>query len=418
VSAEELRAQLDDMTAELLDRYEELTLLYDLGASLASRFEVADICEIAVAKATQAIGARRAIVALAAEDGLVLGSVRGITTIIPGGVAEYVAATGQELLLHEGEDPPEGVVRGDAGARSLLSVPLLGPTEAHEVLGSLTLADKQGSEFTAGDAKLATAIAAQLASSLYTSRLVESLRSSEGLRRELAIAAGIQRSLLPKAPPTLPGARIEALCVPAANVGGDYYDFLVDDAGRLSLLVADVAGHSIGSALMMAMGRSILRLEISEGKTPEVVLGAANATMYEDLVAAGLFITVFCARYDRSLGLLEYANAGHNLPMLTTGSGGFQELDADGAAIGILPDVTFEGRSVELAPGDALLLYTDGATEAADQAGVQFGEARLREAFVRGDSPEAVFAAVRSHSAGVRQADDVTLVALRIEGGR
>jgi len=133
-----------------------------------------------------------------------------------------------------------------------------------------------------------------------------------------------------------------------------------------------------------------------------------------------LFLTVFCVRFDPAAGVLEYANAGHNPPLLRRASGEVSELDADGAAVGILRDVEFELGRAELARGDVLLLYTDGVTEAARADGTQFGEDGLREIF--GDLPpqelvDTVFSAARAHAGvGSSQGDDITLVALRADG--
>jgi serine phosphatase RsbU (regulator of sigma subunit) len=410
-----LEAQLEEMTAELLDRYEELNLMYDLGGSLASVFDPERICAIVVEKASDAIGTAQALVALNGERGCELVASRGGAALDPDGVTEHVAATGRELLLHEDDPGPAG--RPRAERRPLLSVPLLPPGDAVP-LGALTLAAKpDGARFTAGDAKLATAVATQLAAALYTSRLVESLRAAEAVRREVEIAAGIQRALLPERPPDLPGAELAALCVPAANVGGDYYDLLVDEEGRLSVVIADVAGHSVGSALMMAMARSVLRRELASDADPAAVLRATNTALFDDLARAGLFITAFCAQFDPASGALEYANAGHNPPLLRRAANGeTRELDADGVALGILRDAEFEHGSAALGPGDVVLLYTDGVTEAAGADG-QFGEERLRAAI--GDMPagelvDAVYAAVRAY-AGDARGDDVTLVALRAE---
>lgn len=239
------------------------------------------------------------------------------------------------------------------------------------------------------------------------------------LESEVQMAAGIQRGLLPGAPPEVAGADLAGWCLPAAKVGGDYYDLLVDERGRLTLIVADVAGHSIGSALLMAMARSVLRREAAQGAGPAAVLAETNRAMFGDLVNAGLFITIFCARFDPSDGSLAYANAGHNPPLLGRGSEAEPvELDADGAAIGFLDEVAFEQRSDALAVGDVLLLYTDGVVEAPGVDGSQFGEQRLAE-LVRelGGGAErlvqAVVAAVGDHTGGGAQHDDVTVVALR-----
>ena len=260
-----------------------------------------------------------------------------------------------------------------------------------------------------------------IAASRVTALHQQILEQQRELNSEVAMAAGIQRGLLPAAPPTVPGAGVSGWCLPAANVGGDYYDLLLDAEGRLTLLIADVAGHSIGSALLMAMARSVLRREASQGAGPAAVLDATNRAMYSDLVNAGLFITIFCARYTPADGVLVYANAGHNPPFVLRGGGSVEQLDADGAAVGFLPDVAFEERECALAPGEALLLYTDGVVEAPDGAGEQFGEERLAEraTAARGESAEqlvaAIVAAVDGYTGGGNQHDDVTLVALRRE---
>lgn len=413
MSEQQIRAQLEEMTAELLDRYEELTLLYDLAGSFASVFDVERICEIALAKAAEAIGATEGVVGLTGAGGVALAATVGGAGLDVGGITEHVAATGRELLLHEQDHGP-GQMKRVLG-QSILSVPLVPPGEEVAV-GALTLAGKRDRhEFNAGDAKLANAVATQLAVAIQTSRLVDVQRAAEAVRREVEIAAGIQRTLLPERPPELVGVELAALYVPASTLGGDYYDFIEDDAGRISLVIADVAGHSIGSALMMAMARSILRRELAEGGRPAAVLEATNTALFGDLVRSGLFITAYCARFDPVSGVLVYANAGHNPPLLRRGdSGEVAELDADGAALGILADVTFEQGETRLEPGDTLLLYTDGVTEAAGGDG-QFGEARLATSFdnrAPRDLVDGIYAAVRTH-AGEARGDDVTLVAMR-----
>lgn len=248
-------------------------------------------------------------------------------------------------------------------------------------------------------------------------RIAEQQRELEG---EVAMAAGIQRNLLPAAPPEVAGVQLAGWCLPAANVGGDYYDLIRDGDGRLVLLVADVAGHSIGSALLMAMARSSLRREV--GASPARVLGATNRAMFSDLVGAGLFITMFCAVFDPATRTLSYANAGHNPPLLyRAGSEEVGELDAEGAAIGFFDELDFEERSERLEPGDALLLYTDGVTEAPAPDEEQFGEERLADV-VRALAPagaealvQAVVSAVGDHTHGAPQRDDLTVVALRVE---
>lgn len=240
------------------------------------------------------------------------------------------------------------------------------------------------------------------------------------LQSEVTMAAGIQMGLLPKEPPAVANTDIAGLCLPAAKVGGDYYDLILDEQGRLVILVADVAGHSIGSALLMAMARSVLRREVAEGRSPAEVLGATNGAMFGDLVSAGLFITMFCARYDPADARLTFANAGHNPPVLARADGATLELDGDGAAIGFLDHVVFEELTEEIGPGDALLLYTDGVVEAMNPDETEpFGEERLAE-LVSAMAPagaqatiDAVVGALNDFTEGSHQRDDITMVALR-----
>ena len=249
-------------------------------------------------------------------------------------------------------------------------------------------------------------------------QIVEQQRELES---DVAMAAGIQRGLLPPAPPAIAGAELAGVCLPAANVGGDYYDLLVDDRGRLVMLIADVAGHSIGSALLMAMARSILRREILRGEPPAAVLTAANEHDVRRPRQRRACSSRSSARvYDPADGRLVFANAGHNPPLLLAADGAPLELDADGAAIGILEEVEFEERSATVEPGGLLLLYTDGVVEALDagRRAVRRGAAdRASSASTPAPAPRAVTDGVVAALAGFRdgghQRDDVTMVALR-----
>jgi len=239
------------------------------------------------------------------------------------------------------------------------------------------------------------------------------------IQNEIDLAASIQMGLLPERPPEVPGLDLAGRCVPAASAGGDYYDFMVGEQGRVTLLIADVAGHSLGSALLTAMTRSVVRREIGEGKAPAAVLRATNRVMFGDLVNAELFVTLFCACWDPAERSLTFANGGHNPPLLRRANGEVVELDGDGAAIGFLEDLEFEEQTLALAGGDSLLLYTDGVIEACDADGAPFGEEHLTElvgssAVSPAELVDAIEAAVREHAGQTPQQDDITLVAGRV----
>jgi len=200
------------------------------------------------------------------------------------------------------------------------------------------------------------------------------------IMRELEIAREIQQSLLPALPPVMPGIEVACRCVPAASVGGDYYDFFPLDGNTIDVIIADVAGHSVGSALLMAEARSVLQARVGAASTPARLLADANDVLYDDLCRAELQISMFCLRLDVTSRVLTYANAGHVRPLLCRFQGRtFEELDAEGMLLGVQQLVAFEERQLQLFAGDLLLLHTDGIAEAENPAGEFFGTERIIE---------------------------------------
>jgi len=252
-------------------------------------------------------------------------------------------------------------------------------------------------------------------------------RRAEEERHELEIAKQIQLSLLPKAPLQGAGVRVAGFCQPATHVGGDYYDYFYS-RDTLNVVIADVSGHSVGAALVMAGVRSTLKAETRKADTLQPVHGSAdilsalNELMHEDLSGADLFITMFYLRYDSAQGRLCYANAGHNPPLLCCGEEDCcRELDAEGMVLGVNQAVLFEEKCASLKSGDRLLLYTDGITEAQNPAGEFFGTARLCALFSahRQASPESSIAnilqALQAFCGRDSFNDDVSMVVMKIE---
>ena len=219
------------------------------------------------------------------------------------------------------------------------------------------------------------------------------------IKRELEIAKEIQQSLLPICPRELPGLFTACRCVPATHVGGDYYDFFSLEAGIVDVVIADVTGHSVGSALLMAMTRSVLHAKVSAGRSPGKLLAAVNDLLYDDLSRAELQISMFYARLDTGSRTLAYASAGHNPPFLfSSRESQFRALDADGLLLGIKKKVFFEEIVTPLEAGDILILYTDGVTEAENAQGEPFGAGRLCEVIAErcAGHPQEIMAAIFS----------------------
>jgi sigma-B regulation protein RsbU (phosphoserine phosphatase) len=253
---------------------------------------------------------------------------------------------------------------------------------------------------------------------------VSERRRAEEERHELEIAKQIQLSLLPKAPLRLHGIEVAGVCLPATHVGGDYFDFF-SYGGNVDLVIADVSGHSVGAALIMAEMRSTLKAEIRRDRHRPAgtadILNALNDVLYGDLSGAELFITMFYLRYELETRRLRYANAGHNRALLLRRKdSGCIQLDADGLILGIKREVAFEEKGLVLQPGDMLLLYTDGVTEAQNDAGEFFGLSRLCGAFCahRAQPSEALLQALLGELREFRGKgdfqDDISMVAVRL----
>ena len=246
-------------------------------------------------------------------------------------------------------------------------------------------------------------------------------------RHELELAKQIQISLLPKTALNIAGLRVAGYCLPATHVGGDYYDYFNSD-NILNIVIADVSGHSMGAALLMAGVRNTLKAEARKSDPMKPNQGAAeilhslNELLYDDLNGSDLFISMFFMRYNPSLRQLCFSSAGHNCPLwLPVNEDTCRELDTEGMVIGVRTNVTFEEKCLTFQAGDKIILYTDGITEAQNRAGEFFGVARLSDLFTanRLESPEVSISNILkglSEFCGKQTfEDDVSLVVLNIE---
>lgn len=255
------------------------------------------------------------------------------------------------------------------------------------------------------------ALLRELQASVHTRELFASLQ------QELEIARRMQQAILPRAAPPTPRVRLDATMIPAREVGGDFYDWFLLDDNRLALVVADVSGKGVPAAFFMAVTRTLLRSTAAFVAHPAQVLARLN----DELAAENdetLFVTLFYAVLDLRTGQLDSVNAGHNPPLLRRADGSVQALPRGrNPMLAAQAGLQFQADRCQLAPGDALLLYTDGITEAQDPAGALFGEPALVAALsTAGDQPvQALVAAVRAFENGAAQADDITCVWLHYD---
>jgi sigma-B regulation protein RsbU (phosphoserine phosphatase) len=302
----------------------------------------------------------------------------------------------------------------------MMAVPL--QTE-NRVIGLIYLdSSRSVKEFSKRDLSLLTVMANMAAVRIENARLAE-VEQAERLRaRELEHAAMIQRSMLPNQFPPFPNRtdfELHASMVPAKEVGGDLFDFFLLDPERLGFVVGDVSGKGVPAALFMAIARTLLRSTAHHQASAGACLTHVNQSLVEQN-ASGMFVTLFYGILNTRTGVLEFANAGHERPYVFSPGGQVRVLkDRSGPMLGAFEGLQYLTRSTALAPGEGVLVFTDGVTEACNKKGDFFDEARL-EAYLAAHASQAaqelvsgLHTEVKRFEAGSPRADDVTVLVLR-----
>lgn len=293
-----------------------------------------------------------------------------------------------------------------------------------ELVGTINLGPRLSEqEYSSDDRKLLADLAAQAAPAVRVAQLARQqqleARERERIEQELRVARLIQQTLLPKAVPALAGWHVAVHWQPARAVGGDFYDFIDLPDGRMAFIIADVTDKGVPAALVMATTRTLLRAAAERLVTPGAVLQRVNELLCPD-IPDRMFVTCLYAVLDPAGGRLHYANAGHDVPYLRTADG-LVELRARGMPLGLLPDMEYEEKEVELKAGDEVLFYSDGLVEAHSPTGEMFGFPRLKEMIARYQGTTLIdhLLAEMDTFTGTdwEQEDDVTLVTLAWTSG-
>ncbi len=328
---------------------------------------------------------------------------------------------GGQVILVPG--PPRSFA--DAlGLHVPLSLPLLA---WGEMMGVMVVdSPDDGAQLTGRRLNILSGVAQQTATAIQSARLhVESVERQK-LEQELQLAREIQASFLPDAAPQIPGWDLAAYWEGARQVSGDFYDFIPlprDECAdvRWGFVMADVADKGVPAALFMALSRTLVRTIAISGRNAAQVLAQANNLIMTS-ARSDLFVTLFYAILDPDRGVLTFANAGHNPPLLFHGrSGEVTDLTAQGMALGVITDIELEQREARLGPGDLLLLYTDGVTDALNDANEEFGLSRLCSV-VQAHQTESAASVIQAINQAVDefvgdtpQFDDFTLAVLKRE---
>jgi sigma-B regulation protein RsbU (phosphoserine phosphatase) len=419
---------------ELSDRYEEINLLYSISEISGSVVAIKDAAAGILAEILEVLSARRASIWLfhAEPDRLDLAASVGeapprasIDIDDPDSTNAWVFRENQPLNLerepNELERAPGRPAHRDGDA--FLSVPInyTAPGAPSRTVGVLTLVGGRSSvRFSASDERLLSAVASQIGAALETHRLLQDSLGQERLLRELELAHDLQLKLLPLPDDAEGAGRVAARCVPAASVGGDFYQLFRLNSDRLGILIGDVSGHGFPAALIMALTISAIGIYAQETERPAEVLRRVHRALIRELESTEMYLSLFYAVIDPAEARIRYANAGHPQAYRIAGDGSFQRLGATGPPLGTSPAEPYGERATTWnREHDILTLFTDGLSDTfAAHCGSTAGEHRLLEhvAARRAEPLDTIIADV--FSASDREGsdlppDDRTLVLVR-----
>lgn len=410
---------------ELRRALEELTFLKDLALAIASLHSAQEVMRVIVHQSVRKVQAEQGVITLFDREEhaskTLMRTIVGTDGRRPyhpdQALAGWMQLNEAPLLLNDPHrDSRFAGTRFDASIYNLVCVPL---NVRAKCIGMVSVYNKY-SGFTDGDVRLLSIIASQFAQVVENARLYEEEQALESMRRELQVAREIQEQLLPQTVPLLAGYDLAGMSHPAQVVGGDYFDFIPVGPRQLGLCLGDVSGKGLPASLLMANVQAILRGQVLFGLSVKESLERANSLLCSN-IRSGIFVTLVYGSLDAEAHTFRFANAGHNRPVLFSKSGTFNVLQEAGIPLGIKSNWAYDEAVATLAPGDLLLVYSDGITEAFNSEREEFGEERLLALVAKhaqeaaADVIEAILAAVRAHAGRAVQADDMTLIVAKRE---
>ena len=433
----EAEREAAQVAAELSDRYEEIDLVYTISEILGHTIRLDEAARRILQEVATVVGARRASLFVLDSDRQLLRLVaaRGMVTteVDPIELDDPVSVTARafrEMRIQSNDVATGTIGTRTSGGRSYrgdayLAVPVMygAPGDQARPIGVINLTDRVGSDaFSAGDRKLVAAIANQVGAAIENARLVAKDLSQQRVRRELELAHDLQLKLLPAASVLGNKADLAVRCRSADVVGGDFYNLLGLHGERVGVMIGDVSSHGFGAALIMALAMAASGIHAEAAGTPGQVLGKLEESLANELGRTEMYLSLLYAVIDPAGGTIAYANAGHPHAFLVRGdSGAIVRLEATRPPLGLgAPAAPGDRQETWLRRQDVLCLFTDGITDASDDAGRRFGEDRVlgHVQSLRTRSAqqmlEAIFADLAAFTGGAPSADDRTLLIARV----
>ncbi len=415
-----LERDLESLSAEILDRYEEVSLVHRLSQRLASASGEAEMTRIVVEEAVRVLSAD------GAELWLGGGGDVALAAAVPAEPAQgrTLSEQGPLAALREGQSWTREATNG---GEAVLATPV--PGDGSAPLGVLILrGNRDGGSFRTGSVRLVAALVSLASAFLRQSVAVARRRADEDHARVEETARQIQAGLVPDSGAVFPGVEIVGSRLAKSDVGGDFHVYLRLPDDSIAIALGEASGHGVESALRAAMVRAVLLADSRRILSPADLLRRAQETLGEELRRAGSQVAVFIARLSADGQRLDYSGAGHAPQIVTRADGRIELLEPSGPPLGLnARDENWDERSLRLAIGDTLLLFSDGLIDAVDADGNQFGLDRLiRIAAVRASAdPERacelhalILADLERHVTGASCADEITLVVVGATGSR
>lgn len=406
-----------------------LGLISKVGVTLLSSGGLEDTLNQVVALVFEAVPADRCAIVIGEGDSVskvqtVVARRRGggcdaEEIVISRSVRDEVLVHGRSVLTSDAQHDPRfaGGTMALLGVRSVLAVPL--SVGGGGVFG-LVYADSptEMTVFTEEHLNVLTTLASVAGIRVEKARLQEEHVEKERYARELALASEIQQRFLPAHAPTVPGFELQGISFSCHEIGGDYYDFIARAEGGMMVLLGDVSGKGTAAALLMSSLHAAVHAQVAAGLDLRSIPERLNAYLLGN-TPSNRFITLFMSELDETTGHLRFVNAGHNPPMICRADGQLIELKDGGLPLGLMSSADYQVGSEVLNPGDSLVIYSDGLTEAVGPDGDEFGTLRLAEVLREGVGDSAarlrdrIESALSAFTATAPASDDITMVIVK-----
>jgi serine phosphatase RsbU (regulator of sigma subunit)/pSer/pThr/pTyr-binding forkhead associated (FHA) protein len=333
-------------------------------------------------------------------------------------IMEEVVGLGKSVLTADAQQDPRlmSSTMTLQGIRSVLAVPLgVGVKVFGIIYADSPIAE---SRFTEDHLKVLTTLASVAAIRVENARLLEEQIERERLEQELQLASEIQQRFQPTTSPVVPGYEMQGISFPCYEIGGDYYDFIKREDGRLIVTLGDVSGKGTAAALLMSSLHAAVHAQAASHNSLVETISAVNNYL-ADNTPTNRFVTLFYAELDPQTGSLAFINAGHNPPLIVHAAGTTENLASGGLPLGIRPNADYKEGRTQLQPSDVLVIYSDGVSEAVSPQGEEFGTQRLYDVVSRNLEASAagirdrIEAALTKWAQGTPAADDITLVIVK-----